>query len=269
MVRFIALALTGGAGLFASVNLVLPFALVFIMETKKMLRYLLVIFSALLVLNVQADNLPPAFKAHYVVKKGPLTLGTAMRELRYGPDGELVFYTGSDSTGLAELLYSNHVRETTRLKQDGAHMVPLEYHYQRSGKRDRTIKQLFDWQQGSVTSHVDAAVYEYELPHSTIDLNAYQISLMVDLARGIREFSYPVAGKKAMRTYDIKYVGDERLNTVLGELNTVVMQRKTKRTTTMWCAPDLHFLPVKIQHEEKGSTFTAYLESVEGLPDPE
>ena len=33
----------------------------------------------------------------------------------------------------------------------------------------------------------------------------------------------------------------------------------------MWCAYDLHFLPVKIQHEEDGNTFTAYLESVEGL----
>jgi hypothetical protein len=231
-------------------------------------KYLLLIMSALLVLNVQAGELPPAFKAHYMVKKGPLKLGNAYRELQYGIDGELLFSTGSDTTGLAELLHSDHIRETTRLKQGDTRVMPLEYRYQRSGKRTRTMSQQFDWEQGSVTSRVDETVYEYKFPRDVVDQSGYQVSLMIDLAKGSREFNYPVASKREMRTYDIQHMGDERIKTVLGELNTVVIQRKTKRTTTMWCAYDLHFLPVKIQHEEKGSTFTAYLESVEGLQKP-
>lgn len=233
-----------------------------------MSRYLLLILTALLVLNVQAGELPPAFKAHYVVKKGLFEFGHAVRELQYGSDSELVFSTGSDTTGMAELLHSDHIRETTRLKQGNAGVMPLEYRYERNGKRNRTMSQQFDWEQGSVTSRIDEVVYEYPFPRDVVDQSAYQVSLMVDLAKGGREFNYPVAGKKAMRTYEIQHVGDERIKTVLGELNTVVIQRKTKRKTTMWCAYDLHFLPVKIQHEEKGSTFTAYLESVEGLQKP-
>ena len=65
-----------------------------------------------------------------------------------------------------------------------------------------------------------------------------------------------------MRVYDIEHLRDERIDTVLGGLDTVVIRRSAKQTTTMWCASDLHFLPVKIQHEEKGGVFTAYLQSV-------
>jgi len=235
-------------------------------------RYLLVMFLTLFALHVpageQTGEQPPAFKALYVVKKGPFELGRSSRELAYGTDGEPVFISNSDTTGLAGLFVSEHIRQTTQMKQDGPRVVPLEYSYQRKGRNDDSISQQFDWDKGYVTSQVNEAVYRYPLPRDALDQSGYQVALMVDLAMGGREFSYHVAGKRKIRTYEIKYVGDEPIETVLGKLNTVVIQRKDERTTTMWCAYDLHFLPVKIQHEEKGVVFTAYLESVEGLTVP-
>ncbi len=233
-----------------------------------MSRFLILVLSTLFTFSVQAAGLPPAFKAHYVVKKGPIELGRATHELKYVPGGELVYESSSDSTGLADMLFSDHIRETTRLKQDGANLLPLEYRYDRSGKRKRTMSQQFDWAQGKVISRVDDAVTEYPLPPRTLDPSGYQVSLMLDLAKGERNFSYLISGKNDIRSYDIDNLGDERIDTVLGNLNTVVIQRKDKRITTMWCAYDLDFLPVKIQHEEKGGVFTAYLESVEGLTLP-
>jgi len=233
-----------------------------------MYRFLILVFSVLLSLNGQTAGLPPAFKAHYEVKKGPLTLGRATHELKYGPGGELVYVSSSDTTGLADLLVSDHIIETTRLRQDGEHLLPLEYHYNRSGKRSRTMSQQFDWAQGKVISQVDGTVLEHPLPDDTLDQSAYQVSLMIDLAKGDREFIYNVVGRKGLHTYDIEHIGDERIDTIYGKLNTVVIQRKEKQTTTMWCAYDLHFLPVKIQHEENGGVFTAYLKSVEGLNIP-
>ena len=233
-----------------------------------MMRNFILLLASLFAMNALAVELPPAFKAHYVVKKGPFELGKAIRELRFGPDGEIIYRSGSDTTGLADLLYSNHVKETTRLQRHGTTVVPIEYQYKRSGKRDRTMSQQFDREQGKVTSLVDAKKYEFQVPDNVIDPNAYQLKLMVELASGTREFSYQVARKGGMRTYDIRHLGDERLKTVYGELDTVVIQRKTSRTTTMWCAPELDFLPVKIQHKEKDGPFTAYLESVEGLQLP-
>lgn len=230
-----------------------------------MWRNFALLLTALFALQVQASDLPPAFKAHYEVKKGPFKLGHSVRELRYGENGELIFYSASESTGFVSLLFSENISETSRLKQDGERIVPLEYQYRRDGRRNRTISQRFDWQTGNVTSQVNDAVYEFALPGDALDQSGYQVNLMMDLARGDRDISYHVARRDEMRVYDIKHLGDERLDTVLGELDTVVIRRTAKQTTTMWCAYDLNFLPVKIQHEEKGGVFTAYLTSVEGL----
>jgi len=232
---------------------------------KMMSRLLLMLSAVLITLALPAAELPPAFKAHYVVKKGPFELGRSVRELSYGENGEIEYHTRSDTSGFIGLLFEEHIRETTRLKRNGAHVMPLEYNYHRDGRRDRVITQQFDWQAGQVTSQVNEAVYEYPLHEQAIDQSAYQVNLMIDLARGEREFNYHVASRKEMRVYDVQHIGDERLDTVLGELDTVIIRRTAKETTTLWCASDLHYLPVKIQHKDKNGTFTAYLESVEGL----
>jgi Protein of unknown function (DUF3108) len=234
-----------------------------------MTRLLILLLSALLSLSVPAVELPPAFKATYVVRKGPLELGRATHELQYAPGAALVFLSGTDTTGLAELLFSDHIRETTHLKQDATRVEPVEYQYVRSGKRNREVSQQFEPDQGKVISRVDGQVYEYPLSGPVIDQSAYLVSLMIDLAAGGRNFSYQVAGNKDVRTYDIRHVRDEVVDTKLGKLRTVVLQRNDKQVTTMWCAVDLHFLPVKIQHEEDGSVFTAYLDSVSGITLPQ
>ena len=228
-----------------------------------MMRYCLLIAAALCVMTVQADDLPPAFRADYIIKKGPFELGRSSRELSYDENGELVFRTDSQSTGLVSLFYSEDIRETTRMQQIDGRVVPIEYQYQRDGRRKRTISQQFDWASGNVTSQVDSTVYEFALDEHALDQNGYQVNLMIDLAKGLRDISYPVARKNKMRVYEISHVRDERLETVLGGLDTVVIQRKEDKTTTMWCAPDLFYLPVKIQHEEDGSVF--YLHSVAGM----
>lgn len=228
-----------------------------------MWRYVALLLTALFTLQVQASDVPPAFKAHYVVKKGPFKLGHSVRELRHGENGELTFYSSSESTGFVSLLFSEDIQETSRLRQVGERIMPLEYQYRREGRRNRTIAQQFDWQAGNVTSKVNETVHEFALHEDALDQSGYQVNLMVDLARGERDISYHVARRDEMRVYDIEHLRDERIDTVLGELDTVVIRRSAKQTTTMWCAGDLHFLPVKIQHEEKGGVFTAYLQSVE------
>ncbi len=230
-----------------------------------MMRYCLLLAAALCVMNVPAADLPPAFRADYIIKKGPFELGRSSRELSYGDNGELVFRTDSQSAGLVSLFYSEQISETTRMQQLDGRVVPIEYRYQRDGKRKRTISQQFDWAKSNVTSQVDSTVYEFALDEHALDQNGYQVNLMIDLAKGLRDISYPVARKNKMRRYEISHIGNERIETVLGAIDTVVIQRKEDKITTMWCAPDLYFLPVKIQHEEDGSVFTAYLHSLAGM----
>ena len=91
-----------------------------------MMRYCLLLAAALCVMNVQAADLPPAFRADYIIKKGPFELGRSSRELSYGDNGELVFRTDSQSAGLVSLFYSEQISETTRMQQADGRVVPIE-----------------------------------------------------------------------------------------------------------------------------------------------
>jgi hypothetical protein len=230
-----------------------------------MIRALLLLLAMTTSPLLQAADLPPAFKVQYAVKKGPLVMGHSVRELEYASDGGLVFRSASDTSGLADLLLSEHIQEISYLQKNAQRIRPYRYEYLREGRRNRRISQQFDWQEGSVTSKVDGKIYDYPVPPLTFDANGYQVNLMVDLASGVRDIDYSIAGSKRLRTYDIRHIGDEQIQTVLGKLDTVVIRHKASQTTTLWCAKDLHFLPVKIEHQENGGTFTAYLESVTGL----
>jgi hypothetical protein len=227
-------------------------------------RLLVLLLALAIVAPLRAEGPPPAFRAEYVVRKGPLELGVSVRELQHADDGQLVFRSSSDTTGLADLLLDEHIRETAYLRWNGQHALPVKYEYSRDGKRTRHITQQYDWQAARVTSRLDERVFEYPIPAVTYDPAGYQVSLMVDLADGARDLEYHIASSKHLSTWDIRHVGNEAVSTPLGRLDTVVIQRKTDQVTTLWCAPGLHFLPVKIEHEEDGMTFTAYLQSVSG-----
>ena len=49
-------------------------------------------------------------------------------------------------------------------------------------------------------------------------------------------------------------MGEEKVNTPLGDLNTIKVQNTKPddvRKLIFWCAPELKYLPVKIEHTEK------------------
>ena len=74
-----------------------------------------------------------------------------------------------------------------------------------------------------------------------------------------------------MKNYDVKIAGMERVSIDMGDFETVkVVVTKSKRKTTLWCAKDLQFLPVRIEQLKKDDTVpvTANLIELEGIPLP-
>jgi hypothetical protein len=66
-------------------------------------------------------------------------------------------------------------------------------------------------------------------------------------------------------------VDQERVETVVGALDTTVVERRREgeeRLTRIWCAPALGYLPVQVEHREDGETLRLTLERVEGLSPP-
>jgi len=217
-------------------------------------------------LPVNSAELPPEFTAKYDIKKGFLKIGNASRSFKKTSNGKYTYTSDSKTSGFIAALFKEHIFQSTTFDFENNLIKPLTYDYSRNGGK-KTVNQNYDWINQVVHSKRDNKLFEYEIPAKVQDQSIYQLSLMLDLADGKRNFTYHIAENVRMVDYSVKQINNKKLKTALGKLDTVVVRVENRKIkTTIWCARALNYLPVKIEHEEGGTTFTAHIKSVSGLP---
>jgi hypothetical protein len=80
---------------------------------------------------------------------------------------------------------------------------------------------------------------------------------------------YVIADDDSLKTYELTRVGEERMETPLGELDVLRYRQQrvgSSSITSIWVAPSLQYLPVRMERQRGNETDTIFvLESVEGL----
>lgn len=220
------------------------------------LSLLLLTFGSML----HAQTLQP-FQASYTAdwKQLPFT-GTAERSLQQQADGswELRFK--------ASMLVAG-VSESSRFRLQDGQLLPLRYKYDRTGLgKPRKSRQHFDWNSMQVNGQDKKGDYQLPLHAGVLDKSSYQLALQKDVATGEDSLSYIVLDGDDLDTYDFRVLGDEQIETPLGTLNTVKVERvrdpgQNKRKTTLWFAKDWGYLLVQLnQVERDGKEYTIMLQ---------
>nr|VFJ70060.1 MAG: Protein of unknown function (DUF3108) [Candidatus Kentron sp. FM]VFJ77319.1 MAG: Protein of unknown function (DUF3108) [Candidatus Kentron sp. FM]VFK17913.1 MAG: Protein of unknown function (DUF3108) [Candidatus Kentron sp. FM] len=197
---------------------------------------------------------PEQFSATYTVSVGDTIMGEANWSLKPTGGGHYRYDAVTFPTGFISLFYKSRRTEHSEWHYQGDRIRPLLYRYNRGGKKDRKVKVVFDWDQGIVWNTAKGKTWEMPIPPGTLDKNVCVLALMQDLARGLRDFEYPIADGGRIKTYRFSFVGEEVFDTALGRLQTLRIKRireNATRETTYWCAPKFDYLPVKVVHREK------------------
>lgn len=152
---------------------------------------------------------------------------------------------------------------------------PYYYSYLqvRNNKTRRHVEINFNWNEKEVTNnHIHKkSKWNMPIPQLTVDKLSYQLSLMLKLANNHENnFSIGVADGGKLKKYFFEIMGEERVYTSLGSYKSLKIQHeryKKEKKITLWCAPELNFLPVKIIQEEVGkptfiSTLISYQEGM-------
>lgn len=213
---------------------------------------------------------PTHFTAYYTMSKGSVPIGEVQRSLTPAGSGQFKFESTMHATGLIAAFVKDRISESSLWTFRNEQVRPQIYTYRKSGgKKSRDLKLEFDWQHQLVKNTIAGKEWEMALLPDSQDKLSYQLAIMYDLQRGKTEFKYPIADKMKFRNYYFKVVGHETLATPLGSLPTVKIERVMEgdeKTTVLWCAPGLDFLPVRIEQNEKdGDEFSLMIKSVEGL----
>ena len=213
--------------------------------------------------------LPERFTASYVLSAQGLDIGKTRWTLQPDGDGRFAYHSRSETIGLARLLRDETVEERSVWRfGDGGAVQPLRYTYSRTGRREREVEVDFDWQQGRVFNTLNGHTWSMPLEAGMLDKLVYLLALMNDLAHDVRETRYAVADGGKVKTYLMSVVDRERVDTVLGSLDAVVVRRTREdeeRVTLIWCAPALGYLPVLVEHREKGEQVRLTLQQLDGL----
>lgn len=220
------------------------------------LSLLLLSFSCLL----QAQSLQP-FNARYTAdwKQLPVT-GSAERNLKQASDGswELEFK--------ASMLVAG-INESSRFIVADGQIKPQRYKYSRSGLgKAKKTRQEFDWQAMQVRGSDKGGDYQQPLQTGVQDKTSYQLALQADVANGKSPLSYRVQDGDELDIYDFRLLGEEVIETPLGKLNTLKVERvrdpgQNARKTTLWFAKDWDYLLVQLnQIERDGKEYTIMLE---------
>ena len=209
------------------------------------------------------------FRAEYALYAKNTRVAQVVRNLSRLDDNSYEYRSETKTVGLIALFRKLHIVESSRLVLEERMLQPVYYRYTRRGyrkKRDVSIE--FNRATDRIKNIINGDAWHHPLEPAVMDKLLYQLAIMYDLKNGRTPASYRVADGGKIKTYNFEKLGEEVVETPLGSFNTIKMIRYkpgSSRKSVFWCAPDLEYLQVKVEHTEKdGSTTVAMLKSLQG-----
>lgn len=198
-------------------------------------------------------EMPRSFHNEYSTKIFGFTIDVTHRLTDLEGEGQRLHFVAD--TWLASM------EEITDFRWDESGRVkPQHYIYKRRGLgKDRDADLTFDWDAGEVTNNVKGQSWEMDVAENIQDKLSYQIQLQKDLIAGKDKLSYHIADGGRVKKYRFEIVGEEVLDTPLGEVNTVKVMRSREdddRVTYAWMAKDWDYMLVRLQQKEDGDSHT-------------
>ncbi len=187
---------------------------------------------------------------------------TIKRQLVQNTDGS---WTASANT--SKLFFS--VNESSEFTVDNGLIKPRKHFYQQTsgGKKNRDWH--FDYSKNTVTNVNPKDPWSLPLQAKAQDRFSYQLQMGLDLAcRGnsTADLAYFIPDDNNYDEYRFAYLGTETLDTALGQVETVKLERSRSNNTRkdiIWLAPQWNYQMVLLRHIEKGETTDTKILSLE------
>ena len=172
-------------------------------------------------------------------------------------DGGYVATHTVRATGWARMFVHGSISETSMFHATPDHgLRPDRYHSEDSLSRDKgTVSIRFNWKDGTATGRVNDEAVVTDLDGTVFDRISIQYELMYDLLNGRPSDKYVLFDVDELKPLTVRNIGHRSIEVPAGTFDAIGIQHETgnsKRTTTLWCAKELGYLPVMIEQYHKG-----------------
>jgi hypothetical protein len=202
------------------------------------------------------DELLRSHIAKYDVYRNGKLLGTSTSELSRDSNGHWLYQVSTRATkGLGGLL-GGQIHESARFTVVAGMLQPEHYDLSQKvafSKVKRTAD--FDWKENRARGKNKRKNWQLALQGDESDRLSANIRIRMQLATGKSQLSFKTVEKGKFKVRDFEAREAETVVTGMGEMLAIPVHRKhstSKRTTVTWHAPQLGYLPVRIEHAKKG-----------------
>lgn len=159
----------------------------------------------------------------------------------------LTFTSVAETAGLAAIFFDVTVTEKSKLRFKDKRLSFFSYSYnEKDNDKNKGYQLRLDKSQQFYNSYKKEL---YPVTSNLHDTLGFTVAIMHDLQTGKREIKYSIAEKKNLKTYILKLIKKENIQTSNGAISTLKMEHydpQTKHRFTLWCAENMGFLPIKI-----------------------
>ena len=233
---------------------------------KHKLSLLILLISLFLNANLIAAELPENLDLVYRANAAGMNIGTLNRQLRSIGKGNYRVTSETNATGIAAILMNDTYREESEFKVDGGMTFPLKYHQAPDKKPEKARIATFDWDNKKVSLNNDRV---YDISPGVQDPASFLFFWMLSPPVKGQVGKISLVDGKRMKEYGFNVIGEEKLDTLWGEINTLHIERKDQdnpeKIFAMWLAVDRSYLPVKLENIRPKYKMTFTLEKAEGL----
>lgn len=221
---------------------------------KKTLTFFLLLFVC------SADisyAIPGPYKAVYSVK---LKQADGLLTTKLTKEGEIYSYEMiTQATGIWKVISSGSVVERSTFKIEDTILKPEEYHLiDNIRRKPRESKAVFSWSKNKVSGFYKDREFKIDLNKNTLTRIILQLQIMHAKERQIEMNSFSVLDKDELKNIIIiKEENIKEANVPYGKYKAIKISHQTKdskRINSLWLAPELNFIPIKLTQTENGKT---------------
>ena len=220
---------------------------------KTIIKYRIFILACILFQIGNLNAVPADYEAVYSVKL--MQADGTLRAKLENNNGIYTYTLKTEPTGFWKLIANGSINESSEFEIIDGEIRSINYRLNDTIRRNpRESKVDFDWGKNVIKGFYKDRVIDFDIDRRILTRILLQIEIMHREQRNNLEDSYLIIDKDEIKEIDITSSNSgKKISVPFGSYEVVEVSHRSKnsnRINTFWLAPDLDFIPVKLEQTE-------------------
>ena len=217
------------------------------------MKYRILILACILFQIGNLNAVPADYEAVYTVKL--LQADGTLRAKLENNDGTYTYTLKTEPTGFWKLIANGSINESSEFEIINDEIRSINYRLNDTIRRNARESEVdFDWSKKVIKGFYKDRVIDFNIEKRILTRILLQIEIMHQKQRNNLKDTYLIIDKDEIKEIDITSSNSgKKISVPFGSYDVIEVSHRSKnsnRINTFWLAPELDFIPVKLEQTE-------------------